>query len=199
MHDVLYTIGHSTHTFEKLVQLLCGHRISAIADVRSRPYSRVNPQFNRENLKTALKSAGIAYAFLGHELGARTDDRSCYVDGKVQYERLARTRLFQAGLARLANGSRTHRIALMCAEKDPITCHRMILVCHELRRTPLEIAHICADGTLESNADAEKRLVKATGLPESDLFTSGDEAIEEAYRLQGKRIAWVEVLADEFC
>jgi uncharacterized protein (DUF488 family) len=170
--------------------------ISAIADVRSRPFSRMNPQFNRENLYVALKAAGVCYAFLGLELGARTDDTSCYVDGKVQYELLSRTDLFQAGLRRIRHGIRTHRIALMCAEKDPITCHRMILVCHALRKEPMEIAHISADGSLESQTDAEKRLVKATRLPESDLFTSGDEAVEEAYRRQAQRIAWVQTTSD---
>jgi uncharacterized protein (DUF488 family) len=170
--------------------------ISAIADVRSCPYSRMNPQFNQEPLKTQLQMAGIAYAPLGWELGARSDDRSCYENGKVQYDRLARTPLFRAGLKRLLEGVQTHRVALLCAEKDPITCHRMVLVCHELRREPLDIFHILADGSLESNAEAERRMVAAVSLPEHDLFTSGDEMIDEAYRLQGDRIAWVETEPD---
>jgi len=151
----------------------------------------MNPQFNQEPLKAQLKLAGIAYAPLGRELGARTDDRSCYENGKVQYYRLARTPLFRAGLNRLLEGVQTHRVALLCAEKDPITCHRMVLVCHELRHQPLDIFHIRADGSLESNAEAERRMVEAVSLPEYDLFSSGDEMIEEAYRLQGDRIAWV--------
>lgn len=195
MPDVLYTIGHSTHPTPTFLRLLATNGITAIADVRSRPYSRVNPQFNRETLKSDLKAAGIAYVFLGRELGARTEDRSCYVDGKVKYDRLARTPLFESGLQRVIDGARTHRIALMCAEKDPITCHRMILVCHELRRQPLDIYHIRADGSVESNCDAEQRLVRLTKLPQSDLFTSGDDAVEAAYREQGQRIAWVEVSA----
>lgn len=196
MHETLYTIGHSNHPIEKFVQLLAKHRISAVADVRSRPYSRMNPQFNRENLHVALKARGLAYVFLGRELGARTEDRNCYVGGKVQYDRLARTSLFQEGLERITDGVRTHRIALMCAEKDPTTCHRMILVCHELRQSLLQIAHIGADGTLELNAEAEARLVRATGLPEVDLFTSSIETVEEAYRRQAERIAWVESASD---
>src|SRR6266478_3802118 len=191
MRDVLHTIGHSTHSIEQFVQLLREQRISAVADVRSRPYSRMNPQFSRDNLKVALKVACIAYVSLGNELGARSDDQSCYIDGKVQYERLAHTPLFRSGLTRLVDGIRSHRIALMCAEKDPITCHRMILVCHELRREPMDIMHIRADGTLESNADAEKRLIETNGLSELELFRSSDEIVEEAYQRQGKRIAWV--------
>jgi uncharacterized protein (DUF488 family) len=192
MGNTLFTIGHSTHSAETFLRLLTMNGISAVADVRSRPYSRVNPQFNRETLKADINAAGIAYVFLGLELGARTDDRSCYENGKVQYARLARTPLFQSGLRRVIDGSAIHRIALMCAEKDPITCHRMVLVCHELRREPLDTFHIRSDGSLEANADAELRMVRAVALPESDLFTSGDQAVEEAYRRQGERIAWVD-------
>lgn len=192
MSSRLFTIGHSTHAIGQFLDLLRMNSISAIADVRSRPYSRVNPQFNRESMQTALDAAGIAYRFLGRELGARSDDRSCYVNGKVQYDRLAQTPLFLRGLTRLINGVREHRIALMCAEKDPITCHRMVLVCHALRAEPLEIFHVCADGSLEPNADAERRMIAAVRLPVSDLFTSVEETVEEAYRLQGQRIAWVE-------
>ncbi len=192
MANPLFTVGHSTHPIQVFLRLLTTNNVSAIADVRSSPYSRVNPQFNREALKAQLKMIGIAYAPLGHELGARTDDRSCYENGKVQYGRLARTSLFRAGLKRLLGGMQTHRVALMCAEKDPITCHRMVLVCHALRHESLDIFHIRADGSLETNAEAERRMVEAVSLPERDLFTSGDEMIEEAYRLQGDRIAWVE-------
>jgi uncharacterized protein (DUF488 family) len=192
----LFTVGHSTHPLEVFLRLLTMNNISAIADVRSCPYSRMNPQFNQEPLKTQLKMAGIVYAPLGRELGARTDERSCYENGKVQYDRLARTPLFREGLKRLLEGVQTHRVALLCAEKDPITCHRMVLVCHELRHELLDIFHILADGSLEANAEAERRMVEAVSLPEHDLFTSRDETIEEAYRLQGNRIAWVETEPD---
>lgn len=197
MNNTLYTIGHSTHAIETFLRLLMSHGVSAVADVRSHPYSRMNPQFNRENLKSALYTAGVAYVFLGHELGARAYDRACYVDGRVEYEKLARTPIFQDGLKRVRDGVRKHRIALMCAEKDPITCHRMVLVCHQLRREPLEIVHIREDGTLETHSHAEKRMAIATGLPESDLFVSSDDLIEEAYRRQGRRIAWVDDAENE--
>src|SRR5260370_36793628 len=117
MAEHVYTIGHSTHSTEKLIQLLAGHGVTALADVRSQPYSRINPQFNRESLRTELKTAGIAYVFLGRELGARAEDRGCYIDGQVQYDLLARTPLFQKGLTRIAQGISGHRVALMCAEK----------------------------------------------------------------------------------
>ncbi len=115
MSALVFTVGHSTHSAAKVLELLRRNEITAIADVRSQPYSRMNPQFNREPMKDALKSAGISYVFLGRELGARSEDRSCYIDGKVQYDRLARTDLFQRGLARVVDGASRHRIALLCA------------------------------------------------------------------------------------
>jgi uncharacterized protein (DUF488 family) len=192
MGDLVYTIGHSTHSTEKLIELLAGHGVTAVADVRSQPYSRINPQFNRETLRADLKTAGIAYVFLGRELGARSDDRSCYVEGKVQYDVLARTALFQEGLTRLAQGIRSHRIALMCAEKDPLTCHRAILVCRHLAGLGIAAQHILEDGRLESHDDALTRLLAELGVAEPDLFRSHDELIVEAYSRRGQEIAYTE-------
>src|SRR2546430_918595 len=112
MPDDVFTIGHSTHASDKFIELLRTHRIEVLADVRSHPYSRFNPQFNRESLQSDLKSTGLKYVFLGRELGARSDDRTCYVEGAVQYDRLAATSLFQEGLDRVLEGVRTYRIAL---------------------------------------------------------------------------------------
>lgn len=192
MADLVYTIGHSTHSTEKLIELLAGHDVTAVADVRSQPYSRINPQFNRESLRADLKTAGIVYVFLGRELGARSDDRSCYVEGKVQYDLLARTALFQEGLRRLAQGIRNHRIALMCAEKDPLTCHRAILVCRHLAGLGIGAQHILEDGQLESHDDALTRLLAELGIAERDLFRSRDESIVEAYSRRGQQIAYAE-------
>src|SRR6266850_168879 len=113
MPATIYTIGHSTHEAGRLVELLRQHGITAIADVRSRPYSRVNPQFNRESLARTLKDAGISYVFLGKELGARPDDRSSYIDGRVSYERLAASALFRDGIDRVMDGADKFHVALM--------------------------------------------------------------------------------------
>jgi uncharacterized protein (DUF488 family) len=116
-HPVL-TVGHSTHSFEAFVGLLRQHGVTALVDVRSAPFSRFNPQFNKDALEHSLTAHDIKYVFLGRELGARSDDTSCYEKGRVQYGRLARTELFRSGLERVMTGSREHRIGLMCAEKD---------------------------------------------------------------------------------
>lgn len=193
----LYTIGHSTHSLERLIELFGGHGVTAVADVRSHPYSRYNPQFNRETFKAHLKAHGIEYVFLGVELGARSQDPSCYREGQVQFELVARTALFKEGLARVHKGMKTHRIGLMCAEKDPLFCHRTILVCRHLRAPDIQINHILEDGTTERHQDAERRLMEILRVPESTLFTTYEQELERAYDIQGKKIAYVEKKADE--
>jgi uncharacterized protein (DUF488 family) len=189
---IVYTVGHSTHTFSRFVDLLERNEITAIADVRSQPYSRINPQFNREILRTRLKDVGIAYVFMGRELGVRSEDDSCYVNGKVQYDLLAKTALFQEGIARVEQGSSSHRIVLMCAEKDPLACHRCILVCRHLVQRDSEVQHILEDGRLECHQDALTRLLAELGIGRADLFRSRDELVCEAYTRRGEQIAYVE-------
>jgi uncharacterized protein (DUF488 family) len=186
----LLTIGHSTHELPVFLGLLEQHRISAVADVRSQPYGRFVPQFNRESLQAALRQAGIHYAFLGVELGARRKERECYKDGKARYELISRSTAFADGLSRIRSGIKDSRIALMCAEKDPLTCHRTILVCRALKHDDLDIQHILADGSIESMNETENRLLSILGLPEEDLFRSREEMLEEAYERQGERIAY---------
>ena len=188
----LYTIGHSTHPTDHLLHLLVMHEITAVADVRSSPYSRHNPQFNRETLQKSLRGAGLEYVFLGKELGARSEDPACFADGKLQFERLARTELFRTGLARLRRGMESYRVALLCAEKDPTACHRMLLVCRNIRQEGLTIEHILEDGSLEDNAHAERRLMQSLGMQENNLFAARGELIERAYDMQGRKIAYEE-------
>jgi uncharacterized protein (DUF488 family) len=197
--NTIFTVGHSDHSIQRFSDLLVRNSISAIADVRSMPYSRFTPQFNREQLKAALRTACIRYVFLGDELGARRSEPECYVEGKARYELIARTPRFHEGLQRLQEGSQSYRVALLCAEKDPITCHRAILVCRHLRPLGMSIAHIMDDGRTETNAEMEERLLKVTGLDQDELFGGKADAIERAYDIQGDRIAYAMngVTADE--
>ena len=184
----LYTIGHSNHSEEKFINLLKKHDISAVCDVRSNPYSSRNPQFNRENLIKSLKQDNIAYVFLGKELGPRTDDPDCYIDNIVQYKILAKTPLFQQGLERLRKGIKLFKVALLCAEKDPVFCHRTILVCRNIRKENIEILHILEDGEIENNYDTEKRLMELLKITPDDEFTNTEQMIEHAYNLQSEII-----------
>ena len=190
MQQTVFTIGHSTHTQERFIELLKLHGITALCDVRSKPYSRTNPQFNREELKESLCSSGIAYVFLGKELGARSEDPRCYENGKVQYDRLAATELFRCGVEQVREGMEKYRIALMCAEREPLECHRTILVARHLTTDGIDVHHIHADGRLESHVDAVSRLMRQLNMHEDDMFRSREELLADAYKKQEERIAY---------
>lgn len=189
--NTLFTIGHSVNSVDRFIDLLSMHGITAICDVRSSPYSRFTPQFNRESLKGKLAEHHISYIYLGAELGPRSSDPTCYVEGKVQYDLLAKTDIFQKGLDRVRKGMASYRIALMCAEKDPITCHRMILICRYLLADDIYIKHILEDGTLEDNQAAEARLLSLLKIPPVDLFSNQTDQINRAYDIQSGKIAYM--------
>lgn len=182
------TIGHSNHPLEAFMELLSRHRVTALADVRSAPYSRFNPHFNREPLAASLKARGIRYVYLGRELGGRSDDPDDYEDGHIRYDRLARTDRFKDGIGRVARGAAEHRIALMCAEKEPLDCHRTLLVGRALDGRGVKVEHILADGRLEPHADTMDRLIAGFDRrqTEGDMFR--EEFIEEAILRRTKRV-----------
>jgi len=189
----VYTIGHSTHSLQRFMALLEQHRISALADIRSMPYSRRYPQFNRETLRDRLRGIGIGYVFLGSELGGRGDGSTpLSVDGRVQYRALAATKEFAAGISRLRRGSVNLRIVLMCSEGEPLSCHRSLLVGRELTRLNVPVMHILPNGDIEDHCTSERRLLTLVGLPQPDeLFRSDEDAIADAYALQEARVAYL--------
>lgn len=191
----IFTIGHSNHSLAQFVDLLRLHQVNAIADVRSQPYSRLYPQFNMDVLKQSLELSGIAYVFLGRELGARSNERSCYRDGRIQYSLLAQTESFNRGLSRIREGALKYRLALMCAEKEPLDCHRAILIARQLDESGIDVLHIHAGGEIESHQDAKDRLIRQLSLP--DMFLSYAELVSEAYKIQEERVAYVLPTEDE--
>jgi uncharacterized protein (DUF488 family) len=188
----VFTIGHSNHTLEGFLRLLAQHGITAVADVRSVPMSRLHPQFNREELSEALKQAGIAYSFLGKELGGRPQDPSCYMNGQVQYRLVALTDPFQKGIERVLTGAQKYRIALMCAEREPLDCHRGLLVAPAIEKAGASVLHILADGHIEAHRDTMNRLLERFGFTQDDLFRSREELVEEACARQQERVAYTE-------
>lgn len=192
-----FTIGHSNHTPETFIALLRLHRIRAIADVRSSPYSRFAPQFNKDPIASLLARNRVVYVFLGNHLGARPNDPDCYRNGAIDFARLSQTDFFQEGLARARKGASQCNLALMCTEKDPIQCHRTILVCRHLRNKGTIIKHILEDGELEDNRDSERRLMDSLHIETTDLFKTSEDLVEEAYDRQGERIAYHEGEAED--
>jgi uncharacterized protein (DUF488 family) len=187
----VYTVGHSNHPIQKFISLLTANGITAIADVRSTPFSRRNPQFNKDKLTTELDLHGIAYVFLGKELGARSDDPSCYEDGRVRYARLAAAPAFKTGVDRVLSGAQRYRVALMCAEKEPLDCHRTLLVSCALDKLGVSIVHILADASIEPQEETMKRLIGMMGLSKQDMFRDHADLVEQACRLREERIAYV--------
>lgn len=187
----LWTVGHSNHDWSVFAALLQDHEITAIADVRSVPASGRFPQYNREPLRQALARIGIHYAYLGRELGARRAEPECYVHGQVCFTRTAQTPAFRAGVDRLRRGAGTYRIALLCAEREPLDCHRTLLISRHLANQ-FAIQHILADSSVEDHAACERRLVARMGMErtllEPDLPDS--ELIARAYAAATPAIAY---------
>lgn len=186
------TIGHSTHAADRFIELLKQNHVTAIADIRSAPYSRQCPEFNREHLQRFLLEEHIAYVFLGRELGGRSTDPSCYEKGRIQYAKLAQTPAFKDGLDRVIKGAYEYRIALLCAERDPLACHRSLLVSRELDLMGAKILHIHGDGSVEAQDAAVERLLMMFNLEQPDMFRTKEERVDAACAKQAERIAYVD-------
>ena len=196
----IYTIGHSNQSIEHFLELLATFRVSTVVDVRSGPYSKYSPHFDKKVLEVVLRNANINYVFLGKELGAQRPEDSCYIDGQAKYNLIAQLPIFQHGLEEVLHKCEHSKVALMCAESDPIKCHRTILICRELKKLhpELKITHIMGDGTSERQEASEKRLVNLHKL-QPELFgdlTSESSLVEKAYDLQAEKIAYKKVLVE---
>lgn len=188
--EPVFTIGHSNHEPAALVALLLKHGVSVVMDVRSAPYSRYLPHFNKEFMAKFLQAARVRYVFQGKELGGQPADRAFYdSDGCVMYDKLAGTDAFQEGIQAVLESGATERIALTCSEKEPLDCHRTLLISQTLAGHGVTVAHIHADGSLESHEDALNRLLGAFKLPHNgDLFRSREAVIEDALARQAQRV-----------
>jgi len=145
----IWTVGHSRHELPALLGVLHGAGIEVVADVRSQPFSRYNPQFNRERLRAAMQEAGLGYVFLGTELGGRPPEPGLHdSQGRVRYGALARTERFSAGLRRLLAEADRHRVAVLCSEEDPRRCHRRLLIGRALVSHGICVRHIRGDGSV---------------------------------------------------
>jgi uncharacterized protein (DUF488 family) len=187
------TVGHSHHELPRLVELLRAAEVEAVADVRSHPFSRRLPQYNRPELEHGLAAAGIAYVFLGDLLGGRPDQPGLYdEEGRVDYARVRATNFFARGLDRVAQARKKYRVALLCAEEDPLDCHRGLMIAPALVERGIVPAHLRGDGSVESMAAMEDRLLAETG--QDGLFAQTEEdrreALETAYRVMAQKKAF---------
>ena len=180
----IFTIGHSNQPTEAFLDLLRQHAIDVVVDVRSSPFSRFVPQFNKRELQTAVREAGFQYVYLGRELGGRPDPDSDLIDdeGHALYGLIAETDEFLSGITRLREGISRYRVAMMCSEEDPTDCHRRLLVSRVLILDHgIDVLHIRGDGRI----DTEDKL---TPMPydapmQQSLFGSiDDDARKRAWR-----------------
>jgi uncharacterized protein (DUF488 family) len=186
----IFTLGHSSLSFERFVELLANVGVNAVADVRSSPFSKHSPWFNQPEMKTALRKSGIAYVFLGGELGGRPRDPSLFSKGIADYSAMAETTDFRAGLDRLIMGLKRHRIAMICSERDPLHCHRCLLVSRQLALRDVGIRHILANGLQETQTAAEDRLLIEENLAADDFLYPRSARLDEAYTRRNRQVAY---------
>jgi len=194
--NTLFTIGYSGHQLHSFVELLVSNDITLLADVRSNPQSRHSPEFNAAALENYLAKFRIAYVHLGRELGARRVEKECYINGKVSYSLVTKLPIFQEGIRKALSSLEDHNVVLMCAEKDPVNCHRTILICRYLRNMGITIKHILDNGKIELNPETEQRLREILHV-QPTLFDGPQgivDLIEKAYDIQAEKIAYVETI-----
>ncbi len=177
---MIKTIGHSNHPIGRFVDLLKSAGVEAVVDVRSIPYSRRFPQFGRERLAQALSAAGILYRYEGAALGGKPKDGA-------GYDALAGRPEFQAALDRLIAGAADATLCLMCAEKEPLDCHRTVLVSRRLAERGVEIEHLLADGNRKPHAVLEVELLEASDKGVPDLFTTAEDRSQRLASAYQKR------------
>ncbi|AYM14198.1 DUF488 domain-containing protein [Agrobacterium sp. CCNWLW32] len=192
----IFTIGHSTNSYEDFLSRLRRTNVTAIADVRSSPFSRHLPHFNRDALRSELRLDGIAYAYLGDELGGRPKGKQFYCDGVADYEKMAQADHFQTGIERVTTGALSYKLALMCSEHDPLDCHRCLLVGRALSERNILVQNILGDGRIVSQKAIEDRLLKMSGQTNSDFFQTAQDRLTQAYRDRSMKVAYAEKTTD---
>ena len=170
----LFTIGHSNHSIERFLALLRRHSVEAVADVRSRPYSRFVRHFAKDRLARILADEGVGYLFLGRELGGKPvrDDPP---QARLDYQARIREPSFQRGIETLLHAVAERRVALLCRERDPLECHRLHLICRYLEPMALDIRHILPDGEVEAQAATKRRLHEGLEARQLGLFDRAEE------------------------
>jgi len=191
------TIGHSTLHYERFLALLRQASVTAVADVRTAPFSRHFPHFNRDVLRDELRQDSIAYVFLGEELGGRPKDKRFFRNGIANYEKMAETQEFARGLDRVIEGAKKYRIAMMCSEHDPLDCHRCLLVGRALRERGIAVRHILNGGRTVDHQQIEAKLMEMSGKSDIDLFEPRTKRLAAAYRDRAMKVAFSEQQLDK--
>lgn len=193
----LYTIGHSTLPEGRFIELLKHFRIAYLLDVRSTPFSRYVPQYNKDRIENTLYGSGIQYAHMGKFFGARQENKAFYnAEGYLDFERFRESAQFKAGLNNVKKGLTKYNIALMCTEKNPIDCHRAIMVTRGFALDGIQAKHILHDLTSITQEEINHQLLNRY-FPNRDqisMFREEEKTQEDllvlAYRKRNKEIGY---------
>jgi uncharacterized protein (DUF488 family) len=167
---VIYTLGHSRHGIDVFIALAKQHGVETIVDVRGQPWSRYNPQFNQDAVAAAVEQAGLSYRWEGERLSGRPKDRRFYdAQGKVDWDALRHWPALAEGLNEIRALAEASTLALVCAEEDPLHCHRRGLLTGPPIDRGVAVLHIHKDGIIETE---EEVAVRARGADprQIDLF-----------------------------
>jgi uncharacterized protein (DUF488 family) len=180
----IYTIGYGARTLEEFLAALQAQQIAYLIDVRSTPYSRFKPEFNKRELESQLRLHGIRYVYVGDQLGGQPDDRDCYVDDRVVYDLVKAKPFYREGIARLRSAfGKGLRVALMCSEGKPELCHRSKLIGASLTELGIPVLHIDEEGVLRTQAEVLDELTDG----QLSLFGEPEFTSRKRYRAEESR------------
>lgn len=197
MMKTVYTIGYSGFSIDDFVATLKKHNISLVVDVRSSPFSNYFPEYNKDALEIHLKTHGIYYRNYAVEFGARQSDRKYYCkEGYLDFELFSKSEQFLQGIRKLCNSmTKNYTFALMCAEKDPISCHRTILVARAFFERGYNVVHLLTNGNTITQQEINTRLIEKF-FPNRDQMTffetpqDDDTLLKTAYKKQNAEIGY---------
>jgi len=190
MDKAIFTIGHSNHDISDFINLLLANQIELVIDVRSAPYSKLYPHFNRNPLEVSLTKNSIKYIFLGDSVGGRSNNIKDYSKGRVMYKKIAEKKEYISSINTIIQNSSKYKIVLMCSEKEPLECHRTLLISRSIEAHMVKILHIHRDGQIESQNEGIQRLLKIWKLDSPNLFGEDAERIDEAFTKQESKYAY---------
>lgn len=194
----IFTIGYTSFLPADFINVLHHYGIKCLVDVRSMPYSQYHSEYNKETLEEALKKNGIVYRHYAAEFGARQENRVFYgPDGILDFEKFIRSDEFQSGIEKIKKGMEIgYTFALMCAEKDPINCHRAIMVGQGFKKAGFSVKHIRDTGEVETQEALEQRILDMyfKDRDQISLFSADErddeDLIEKGYVLRNKDIGY---------
>lgn len=190
MDKTIFTIGHSNLDIINFINLLLANKIELVIDVRSAPFSKMYPHFNRDSIESSLKHNLIKYLYFGDSIGGRSKNTGDYLKGRILYRKLAEKPEYISSIKKVIEIATKHRIVLMCSEKEPLECHRTLLVSRSIEMFEVKVLHIHGSGKIESQNETLQRLLGIWKLDAPDLFGEDADRLDQALTNQQNKFAY---------